>query len=142
LITVDLTIDASVWVAGADTSDAFHQESRTFLAAATLEGLRIIVPVFSIVEVACALARRRRNPAGARRQAQEIILISGVTDVSVDEALVETALRLGTDAFLRGADALYAATAQLTSSTLVSWDQELIQRAGALSPADWLDARA
>ena len=58
----------------------------------------------------------------------------------VDTALIVAALRLGTDTFLRGADALYAATAQLTGSTLISWNRELIQRAGALSPTDWLAA--
>jgi predicted nucleic acid-binding protein len=62
-----------------------------------------------------------------------------VTHVPVDTVLVETAIRVGTDAFLRGADALYAATALITGSTLVSWDNELIQRAGAHSPTDWLD---
>jgi len=139
-MTTDLTVDASVCVAGADPSDAFHQVSRAFLAAITLEGLRLIVPAFAVAEIACALARKRRNPIVARMLAQEILLMSGVTEVSVDSVLIETALRLGTDAFLRGADALYAATARITGSGLVSWDNELILRAGALPPTDWLNA--
>jgi len=46
------------------------------------------------------------------------------------------------DAVLRGADALYAATAQATGSTLVSWDGEPIRRAGAITRTDWLNAAA
>ena len=54
----DLTVDASVWVAAADQRDAFHEESRNFLAAVAVEGLEIVVPAFVIAEVACALARK------------------------------------------------------------------------------------
>ena len=50
------------------------------------------------------------------------------------------ALRLGTRQVLRGADALYAATALLTGTQLISWDNELVRRAGALTPTAWLDA--
>jgi predicted nucleic acid-binding protein len=61
-----------------------------------------------------------------------------VSYVPIDSALIEAAMQIGTSAFLRGADALYAATAQLTGSQLISQDQELIRRAGAISPTDWL----
>ena len=63
--------------------------------------------------------------------------MSGVT---VDARLIGQSVLLGTDSFLRGADALYAAAAQLAEATLVSWDDELIQRAGAFTPAAWLAA--
>ena len=139
-MTDDLTVDASVWVAAADPLDAFHQESQSFLVAVEVAGLRLNVPAFAAVEIACALARKRRNPAGARRLAEDVLRVAGVTVVPVDVVLIESALQFGTNAFLRGADALYAATAQLTDSTLLSWDDELIRRAGALSPTDWLAA--
>jgi hypothetical protein len=35
----DLTVDASVWMAAADQRDAFHQESRDLLSAATVNEL-------------------------------------------------------------------------------------------------------
>ena len=56
-----------------------------------------------------------------------------------DDVLWGEALRLGTWQFLRGADALYSATAHLTGSQLISWDNELVRRAGALTPTDWLN---
>lgn len=52
--------------------------------------------------------------------------------------LLRQAISIGPRLLLRGADALYAATAVLYSADLVSWDNELVQRAGAVTPADWL----
>jgi predicted nucleic acid-binding protein len=141
LIAGDLTVDASVWVAAVHATDAFYEESLTLLASTRLEHVRIFVPAFADAEVACAVARRSRNSAGGRQLAQDILQAYEALRVPVDSALIEVAARIGTTVFLRGADALYAATAQITGSTLVSWDQELIQRAGAVSPTTWLDAQ-
>ena len=136
----DVTVDASIWIATADSTDRFHPESRRFLSAVAQSGVRPVIPSFAVVEVACALARKFRDPDEGRRLTDDLLFASGAVHVPADTALLGEALRLGTTQFLRGADALYAATAQVTGSTLVSWDTELIQRAGALSPSGWLDA--
>ena len=136
----DVTVDASVWIAAADPADAFHRESRTFLAAATRAGVRLVIPTFAVVEVACALSRRRRDPAAGQLLTEGLLRLALVVQVPTDAALLSTALRRGSSKFLRGADALYAATAERTGSTLVAWDNELIRRAGARSPTDWLGA--
>ncbi len=136
----DLTVDASVWVAAADPRDHFHGESEMFLAAAEQQGVRIVLPAFARVEVACALARKLGSQTQARRLAEHVLALNVVVDVPVDADLLESALQRGTSSYLRGADALYAATAQLTGAQLISWDNELVQRAGALTPTAWLDA--
>jgi len=56
----------------------------------------------------------------------------------MDSMLLAKALAMGTTKFLRGADAIYSAAAELTGCALVSWDKEHLQRAGALTPDDWL----
>jgi predicted nucleic acid-binding protein len=58
----------------------------------------------------------------------------------LDDALLAIAARLGTHQLLRDADALYAATAQISGAQLVSWDDELIRRARAITPTEWLAA--
>jgi predicted nucleic acid-binding protein len=136
----DATVDASVWIAAADPADVFHEESRRFLAATRVEGVRLVIPTFAMVEVACALSRRRRDPHAGQRLMEGLLLLAIVVQVPTDPTLLSTALQRGTEMFLRGADALYAAAAEITGSTLVSWDQELVQRAGALTPTDWLNA--
>jgi predicted nucleic acid-binding protein len=52
--------------------------------------------------------------------------------------LLPIAEEVGCRVFLRGADALYAATARVTRTPLIAWDRELIERAGALTPEQWL----
>jgi predicted nucleic acid-binding protein len=47
---------------------------------------------------------------------------------------------LGAHQLIRGADALYVAASSLTGAPLISWDAELVRRAGALTPQDWLAA--
>ena len=136
----DLTVDASVWIAAAEQRDAFHEESRSFLAAVAVEGLRIVVPAFAVVEVACALPRKVSGTARGRELANDILSSANIDQRPVDETLLSAAHQVGTSTFLRGADALYAATAQLTGAQLVSWDNELVRRASAMTPTAWLDS--
>jgi len=117
-----------------------HTLSRAFFTATTRHRSSIHLPAFAHVEVACAIARRIRDAAGARRLAQAMLGVSPVTEVATDAALLARALDAGTTAFLRGADALFVATAQVTGATLVSWDDELLQRGGAVTPSDWMAA--
>jgi predicted nucleic acid-binding protein len=62
------------------------------------------------------------------------------TSNTLSGALLAAAERLGVDHRLRGAHALYAATAARPGCPLLSWDGELIARVGAVSPRDWLAA--
>jgi len=52
--------------------------------------------------------------------------------------LLAKALAVGTTKFVRGADALYSATAEIVGCDLVSWDKEHLHRAGAVTPDAWL----
>jgi len=58
--------------------------------------------------------------------------------VEVYSHLINESLLCGTRCLLRGADAIYAATAALTGTMLVTWDDKLLERAGGTTPADWL----
>jgi predicted nucleic acid-binding protein len=134
------TVDANVWVAGFDTTDVSHTASAAFFHEADRRGVLLYVPAYALVEVACVLARRYRDPALGATAAARIGRRNLVRVIPVNEVLVSAAMQIGSQQFLRAGDALYAATAQVTGSTLVSWDQELIRRAGAVSPADWLNS--
>jgi predicted nucleic acid-binding protein len=135
-----LTVDANVWIAAYDPADAHHEASVAFLAAVTARRLALHGPAFLIVEVVCALARRSRSAAagslaGERLRGHPLLVLQ-----PLNEALLARATALGAEHLLRGADALYAATSALTGSPLVSWDEELVLRAGARTPAAWLAA--
>ncbi len=135
-----LTVDANVWVAAADPGDVFYTPSREFLHEAARRRLEIYLPTFAWLEIACALARRRQDAEAGRQLTRSLLTAPHVRHVPLDASLLAQALLIGPGAFLRGADALYAATAAGYATQLVSWDEELIRRGGAMTPSDWLTA--
>ena len=126
-----LTIDANVWVAAADRSDTFFQVSRQFLGKAARQRLTIYLPSFAQLEIACALARKRRNAEAGRKLALAILASPQITHIEMDAAFLGQAILIGTQTLLRVADTLYAVTAAIYHTQLISWDAELVNRAGA-----------
>jgi predicted nucleic acid-binding protein len=133
-----VVVDASVWVAAQDPADPFCTRSRAFFSHTVAAGIVVHVPAFALVEVACALARKLRNPVSAGHLAKRLFHTTGAREYPVSGPLLDKALSIGTTKFLRGADALYSAAAELAACELVSWDHEHLQRAGALTPDNWL----
>lgn len=133
-----LVIDASVWVSAADPTDGLSVPSRAFLSQVAARELPIVLPEFAKLEVACALARRFRSAEHGRSLTNEMLESPRMATYSVDRTSLRRAVQLGTGSFLRAGDALYAALAQRVEGQLVSWDRELIERAGALTPDDWM----
>ncbi|HRA54275.1 MAG TPA: type II toxin-antitoxin system VapC family toxin [Thermoflexales bacterium] len=133
-----LTLDANVWVAAFDPRDAHHRESATFFEMISRQKLALHGPAIVVLEVTCALARRLRRVGPADEAARWLRAYPALQLHPIDEGLLDQALTLGSERGLRGMDALYAATAVLMDASLISWDSELIQRAGALSPIDWI----
>lgn len=133
-----LVVDASVWVAAADATDPFSAPSRAFLAAAAAQARPLSIPALARVEVACALARRLRDAAAARRLSEGMVRSPLVREHALDAALIDEAVTAGTDALLRGADAVYHALAQQLDAVVVTWDAELIKRGNAITPQAWL----
>jgi predicted nucleic acid-binding protein len=128
---VTLVIDAGIWVAAADASDALAGPSRAFLAAVARRRLPVSLPAIARLEVACALARRLRDAARGRALADALVRGPMVRERALDPALLARALDEGTAGFLRGAD---------EEGELVSWDAELGERAAARTPESWLSA--
>lgn len=137
-----LIIDASVWVSAADATDAFSEPSRTFLSGVTRRAIPVALPDFTELEFACALARRLRDGERAKDLAGQMLRSPLVAVHSLDSALLRRAVEVGTRQLLRAGDAVYAAVAELTGGQVVSWDQELIQRVGAVTPREWTDENA
>ena len=116
---------ANAWVAAYDPTD------------------RALAPAILLLEVACALARRFGDTSVGREAAAKLEAYSMLSLEPLDSRLLSDAVRLGTTTRLRAADALYAATAARSGDgVLVSWDLELIERAGAVTPPAWLSTHA
>lgn len=134
-----LTVDASIWVAAFDPLDRFHDPSLHFLRTATGQGIRVLASALMPVEVACAIARRAGREELDPAIFGRLHAYPRLTLQPMDEQLLAAAARLGPAMRLRAADAIYAATAALHGTPLVSWDRELLDRAGALTPTGWIE---
>lgn len=133
-----LVIDASVWVSAADSTDPLSRASRAFLALVVAREHPIALPQFAELEIACALARRLRDTGRGRSLAGRVLESPLVARHSSNRALRE-AVRVGTRGFLRSGDPLCASLAESLEGELVSWDGELIERAGAVTPGQAAD---
>ena len=133
-----LVIDASVWVSAADATDALSEPSRAFFSEVVARELPIALPEFAWLEIACALARRLRSAEHGRSLATRMLESPLVTTYSLNRAMLRQAIQVGTRDFLRSGDALYTALAEGIEGEVVSWDGELIERAGALTPEGWI----
>lgn len=137
-----LVIDASVWVSAADSTDSRSEPSRRFLSMVVNGKTHIALPEFAELEIACALARRLRDPARGSRLAGRMLGSPHVAKHSVNRPAILRAIQVGTRSFLRSGDSLYAALARRVEGQLVSWDRELIARAGAITPDNWVKRHA
>lgn len=133
-----LTLDANIWVAAFDPRDRFHERSAAFLRAVALDRLRLHGPAIVVLEVPCALARRAGDPAVGGIAHERLRAHPTLVLHPMDDRCISTAREIGVRQLLRGADALYAATAKLFAAPLVTWDDELVDRAGACTPETWL----
>jgi predicted nucleic acid-binding protein len=135
-----VVVDANVWLAAIDGTSPHRDASRACLERLRTLGWQVSVPAPARVEIACALARRLRNPARARRITESLLALAEVRETALDLAALERALVLGTERYLRGLDAFYAADAVSEGIPLLSWDGELCERVRATTPAQWLGA--
>jgi predicted nucleic acid-binding protein len=123
-----------------DPHDRFHAWSTVFLRVVAERKLTLHGPTFVALEVACALARRAGDPAVGAIGDERLRGHPTLRLHPLDDRLLALAREIGVQQMLRGADAVYAATARIAATPLITWDDELVQCAGGLTPDSWLAA--
>ena len=99
-------------------------------------------PSLPIVETVCAMTRRQGDSAKGLVVARNLQAMPVLRWVDVDMTLIDEVLNCGTRCLLRGANAIHAAAAASTGTTLVTWDSELIEWAGGMTPSDWCSRKS
>jgi predicted nucleic acid-binding protein len=84
--------------------------------------------------VAGAVARRTGEFRLAKRAVDTLLRLPALRLVAVDGPLARAAAELAARLRLRGADAVYVATAERLDLPLVTWDQDQAVRASRLIP--------
>ena len=137
-----LTIDSSVFVSAARPSEMGHAESTAFLAWVRNKRTRLFLPTLVMAEVAAALSRTGSDPGLAQQYALAVGQLPNTVMVALDEGLARQSAAIGAQHRLRGADAVYLASAALFAAELITLDREQLERGAAivqtLTPADFL----
>jgi len=137
-----LTIDSSVFVSAARPSEIGNAESTAFLIWVRNARPRLFLPTLVMAEVAAALSRTGSESGLAQQYAMAVGQLPNTVMVALDEGLARQSAALGAQHRLRGADAVYLASAALFAAELVTLDHEQLERGAAiiqtLTPADFL----
>jgi predicted nucleic acid-binding protein len=137
-----LTVDANIWVGALDISDPTSAVCRACLLGAAERSLRLYSPLLLPIEVAATIARKTRDARQGKKAAEWVRAFPGHIWHPLSESCATTAEQMASTLFLRGADAIYVAVSHLSGSVLLTYDAEVIARAGkvsrVMSPDSWL----
>jgi predicted nucleic acid-binding protein len=127
-----ITIDSSVFVSAARPNEVGKRESTNFLRWVRRARPRLFLPTLVMAEVAAALSRTGSATGLARQYALAIGQLPNTVLVALDEGLASQAAGFGARHKLRGADAVFLATAALFAAELVSLDREQLERGSSI----------
>lgn len=137
-----VTIDSSVWVASVIASEPAHHECAAVVQRVISQEVTMVQPTLFLVEVAAALGRRFRGETHAENVIDRVRRLSTMREVPLDALLAARATHYAMRCGLRGADAVYLATATRAQTTFVTLDREVRERALAdarvVTPMEWL----
>jgi predicted nucleic acid-binding protein len=140
-----VTLDASVVLNAYLTREGGHADSRLLMDHLRDSGTPIICPSLLLPEVSATLSRGTSDSGLANEFVDTLLRLPHLVIVPLDEKLAHEASRVAAEAYLRGSDAVYVATAQRYAAALITLDQEMHDRpADQLTiyyPAEALDAR-
>lgn len=130
MLARSLVIDASVFISAFLANERFHEQSQTFLLG--LASSRIHMSSYGLWELSAALFRRTGNRTATDRAMKLILELvsdhhlfdSASCQTHFPEKLYSTALR--------AADFVYVSLALYTGSTLVTLDDEMLERAASV----------
>lgn len=128
-----VVVDASVWASIFMQQDINHTDSLDWWQKYVGRGGLILAPEILLVEVSAAVGRRTQQPQLAAQSVLFLLGATGLQLVSVDTTLILDAADLAGRLKIRGADAIYVATARQKALPLVSWDNDQLERATVLA---------
>jgi predicted nucleic acid-binding protein len=138
---VSVTLDASVWLAALTASEREHARCSALIASLLAEQVQLHQPGLFVVEVCATIARRTRNREQALAAANVVLTTPGLVPYPLDHVLAAEASEVAATCALRGADAVYVATARRAGTTLLTLDREIRERAAGVvtvrTPVEW-----
>jgi predicted nucleic acid-binding protein len=128
------TVDASVHLNAINTSENGSADSRAFLDYLKQNSIPVFSPTLLLVELSASFARLLNNAERGIEYALRVRYLPGHTWLSLDYQFADAAGKIGAEQRLRGADAVYAAVSQRCRTTLITLDQQQIDRLSDILP--------
>jgi predicted nucleic acid-binding protein len=125
-------MDASVFVSMLNPHEPGYAASKAWFQQELLLGNKISAPAILMAEAAAALSRGVGNKVQAHQMIRQLKLSTSIQLHPVSLVLAEQAAVIAADYRIRGCDAVYVALAQQLGDTLVTWDNEQLQRGVAV----------
>jgi predicted nucleic acid-binding protein len=139
-----VTLDASVAVSASFPAEASFKDSHRLLELLVQNQAVIVVPTLIRAEMVAAVRRTTGDSSRAKAIDESFTRLPGVIFQALDERMADAAVQIAMATGLRGADAVYTATARHFDATLITLDEEQKTRlpAGmtALYPSEALEA--
>lgn len=127
-----LLLDAGVWVAAKDADDRYFEAARTLVVDTKQPVASLDLTLY---EAANVIGGRWRQPDAAKDLCRTIVARCADNMVSVDSALIDSAVGLAAEHGLTAYDAAYVAAARRYDWTLVSADiADLVSKGLAVAP--------
>lgn len=127
-----ITLDANVFLRTLAAHQSDHLTCRTLLERLHAMATPIIVPRLLLTELAAGVRRTTGDAMRARVFADLWRTAPHLQLLSIDAALEQVATEIAADYALRGMDAIYVAVARQHGCMLVTLDDEIRRRAGAI----------
>ena len=141
---MNVTLDASVWLAAMSAGEREHARCAALVASLVEGRVPLHQPGLFVIEVCAAVARRTRDRALAMAAGEATLASPYLTLYPLDHALAAEAADVAATCAVRGADAVYVATARHAGATLLTLDAEVRDRAAGVAavrtPAEWSEA--
>lgn len=138
---MNITIDASVFVAASKNNEEHYHSSRDFLHSIQNQKHTIVCPTLVLPECAAAISRPTDNAKLAEELVTLIIHFPKLSLVPIDMSLAQSAAQIAQNNKLRGADSIYVSVAIFYNSLLITWDNEMLERSKSIvttmTPSDW-----
>ena len=127
-------IDASVWIAWFKKDDKFLEQAEQIIQSVLSNKERVRLPAIAFTEVAGVIKRISKDSNVARRAV--LFMKDTEPEVFADFGILEpVATEIAINHSLKGADACYLAVAQITRSTLYTFDDQQKEAFDTMSKA-------
>jgi len=140
---MNLTVDASVFVAASRADEVHYLASRQFLQRVRAQRCNLYCPTLVLPECAAAIARPTADATLAEELVSLVESFPRLQLVPLDVPLARRAAEVARDHRLRGADSVYVSVAETVDSGLITWDAEMLKRGAdvvtTMTPLEWAE---